>query len=175
MAQAVSSLRYFMLGHYMKIPPRSMFLVQLKIYPMMNCYLQPNSPWKCPGDRIFFDDASDLIVWLLQKAFLNQKWICFIHLPVLFGSTASMPPATTVNFNSWIVVGTTFNYFIFKYQKWWQRSHYVLSAAVDAGLAFMGVVFCVALTMENRSVTWWGVRWWALSAVHVSDSKSYSC
>lgn len=35
MAQAVSFLSDFKLGHYMKIPPRSMFLVQV-------CYLLPN-------------------------------------------------------------------------------------------------------------------------------------
>jgi hypothetical protein len=32
MAQAVSFLSDFKLGHYMKIPPRSMFLVQVQIF-----------------------------------------------------------------------------------------------------------------------------------------------
>ncbi|KAK9181459.1 hypothetical protein WN944_024596 [Citrus x changshan-huyou] len=68
-----------------------------------------------------------------------------------------MPPATTMNFNCWIVVGTIFNYFIFKYRKgWWQRYNYVVSAALDAGLAFMGVLLYFTLTMENRSINWWG-------------------
>lgn len=32
----------------------------------------------------------------------------------------------------------------------------MLSAALDAGLAFMGVLLYFSLTMENRSLEWWG-------------------
>lgn len=149
--------------------------------------LSTNSPWTCPADRVFFDASviwglvgpkrifgksgnysalnwfflggafGPVIVWLLHRAFPKQKWIPLINLPVLLGATAAMPPATTLNFNCWIVVGTIFNHFIFKYRKgWWQRYNYVLSAALDAGLAFMGVLLYFTLTMENRSITWWG-------------------
>ncbi|KAL4604385.1 hypothetical protein ACB092_10G189500 [Castanea dentata] len=149
--------------------------------------LPPNSPWTCPGDRVFFDASviwglvgprrifgrlgnypalnwfflggavGPVIVWLMQKAFPNQEWISLINFPVLLGATAAMPPATSVNFNCWIVVGTIFNYFVFKYRKnWWQRYNYVLSAALDAGLAFMGVVLYFTLTMEDISLSWWG-------------------
>ncbi|KAK7849265.1 oligopeptide transporter 2 [Quercus suber] len=149
--------------------------------------LPPNSPWTCPGDRVFFDASviwglvgprrifgklgnypalnwfflggavGPVIVWLMQKAFPNQEWISLINLPVLLGATAAMPPATSVNFNCWIVVGTIFNYFVFKYRKnWWQRYNYVLSAALDAGLAFMGVILYFTLTMEDISLSWWG-------------------
>ncbi|KAF2323885.1 hypothetical protein GH714_003695 [Hevea brasiliensis] len=180
MSQAVSFLADFKLGHYMKIPPRSMFLVQDNLLP-------PNSPWTCPGDRVFYDASviwglvgpkrifgslgnysvlnwfflggatGPVIVWLLHKAFPKQKWIALINLPVLLGATAIMPPATTVNFNCWIVIGIIFNYFIFKYhKKWWQRYNYILSAALDAGLAFMGVLLYFTLTMEDISVSWWG-------------------
>ncbi|KAE8057108.1 hypothetical protein FH972_013825 [Carpinus fangiana] len=208
MAQAVSFLSDFKLGHYMKIPPRSMFIVQCigtiiagtinlgVAWWLLNTVenicqdelLPPNSPWKCPGDRVFFDASviwglvgpkrifgslgnysalnwfflvgalGPLLVWLLQKAFPNQKWISLINLPVLLGATAAMPPATSVNFTCWIVVGTIFNYFIFKYRKrWWQRYNYVLSAALDAGLAFMGVLLYFSLTMDDISISWWGV------------------
>ena len=149
--------------------------------------LPPNSPWTCPGDRVFFDASviwglvgprrifgrlgnypalnwfflggavGPVIVWLMQKAFPHQEWISLINLPVLLGATAAMPPATSVNFNCWIVVGTIFNYFVFKYRKnWWQRYNYVLSAALDAGLAFMGVILYFTLTMEDISLSWWG-------------------
>jgi OPT family oligopeptide transporter len=149
--------------------------------------LPPNSPWQCPGDRVFFDASviwglvgpkrifgslgnypalnwfflggavGPLLVWLMQKAFPKKKWISLINLPVLLGATAVMPPATSVNFNCWIVVGTIFNYYIFRYRKaWWQRYNYVLSAALDAGLAFMGVLLYFSLTMEDISLTWWG-------------------
>ncbi|KAI3850491.1 hypothetical protein MKW98_000301 [Papaver atlanticum] len=207
MSQAVSFLSDFKLGHYMKIPPRSMFLVQLIgtiIAGTVNigvawwlltttkdiCHperLPANSPWTCPSDRVFFDASviwglvgpmrifgplgnypalnwfflggavGPILVWLLHKSFPAQSWIALINLPVLLGATAYMPPARAVNYNSWIIVGTIFNYFVFRYRKkWWTRYNYVLSAALDAGVAFMGVLLYFALTLENQSLNWWG-------------------
>ncbi|GMY38922.1 oligopeptide transporter 4-like [Fagus crenata] len=207
MAQAVSFLSDFKLGHYMKIPPRSMFLVQFigtvlagtinlavawwlldSIKNICQDDLLPtDSPWTCPGDRVFFDASviwglvgpkrifgtlgnykamnffflggaiGPVIVWLLHKAFPKQSWIPLINLPVLLGATAMMPAATAVNYNAWIIVGTIFNFFIFRYRKqWWQRYNYILSAALDAGVAFMGVLLYFSVGMEGKGLTWWG-------------------
>lgn len=149
--------------------------------------LPPNSPWTCPSDNVFFDASviwglvgpkrifgslgnyaalnwfflvgllGPLIVWLLQRAFPKQKWISHIHFPVILGATAMMPPASPINFNCWIVVGTIFNYFVHNYRKkWWQRYNYVLSAALDAGTAIMTLLLFFTLTMENKTLDWWG-------------------
>ncbi|KAH0900257.1 hypothetical protein HID58_049825 [Brassica napus] len=209
MAQAVSFLNDFKLGHYMKIPPRSMFLVQFigtilagtinitvawwQLNTITNIcqeeLLPPNSPWTCPGDRVFFDASviwglvgpkrifgsqgnyaamnwfflggaiGPVIVWLCHKAFPKHSWIPLVNLPVLLGATAMMPPATAVNYNSWILVGTIFNLFVFRYRKsWWQRYNYVLSAAMDAGVAFMAVLLYFSVGMEDKSLDWWGTR-----------------
>ncbi|KAK7246691.1 hypothetical protein RIF29_41561 [Crotalaria pallida] len=209
MAQAVSFLSDFKLGHYMKIPPRSMFLVQFigtilagtinigVAWWLLNSIenicqdtlLPEGSPWTCPGDRVFFDASviwglvgpkkifgsqgnysamnwfflggaiGPVIVWLLHKAFPEQSWIPLINLPVLLGATGAMPPATALNYNSWIFVGTIFNFFIFRYRKkWWQRYNYVLSAALDAGVAFMAVLLYFSLGLENRGINWWGTE-----------------
>ncbi|KAJ4746416.1 hypothetical protein LUZ62_080821 [Rhynchospora pubera] len=207
MSQAVSFLADFKLGHYMKIPPRSMFIVQFVgtiVAGTINIgvawwlldsvknicddnLLPPNSPWTCPGDRVFFDASviwglvgprrifgplgnygalnwfffggfvGPIIVWLLHKAFPSQSWIPLINLPVLFGATAMMPPATSLNYNMWVVVGVVFNYFVYRYRKrWWKRYNYILSAALDAGVAFMGVVIYFCLSIENVEINWWG-------------------
>ncbi|KAL2343877.1 hypothetical protein Fmac_005162 [Flemingia macrophylla] len=96
-----------------------------------------------------------ILIWPLHKAFPKQSWVALINLPGLMGATAMMPPATTLNYNAWIVVGTIFNFFVFRYRKkWWQRYNYVLSAA--AGVAFMAIVLYFALGLENRSLNWWG-------------------
>ncbi|KAK4845463.1 hypothetical protein QYF36_005389 [Acer negundo] len=207
MAQAVSFLNDFKLGHYMKIPPRSMFLVQFigtilagtinitvawwLLTSIDNIcqdnLLPPDSPWTCPGDRVFFDASviwglvgpkrifgslgnymamnwfflggaiGPVIVWIFHKLFPTQSWIPLINLPVLLGATAMMPPATAVNYNSWIIVGTFFNFFIFRYKKqWWQRYNYILSAALDAGVAFMAVLLYFSVGMEEKGLDWWG-------------------
>jgi OPT family oligopeptide transporter len=207
MSQAVSFLQDFKLGHYMKIPPKSMFLVQfvgtivagtvnlavaywlLGSIPNIcqDALLPADSPWTCPSDRVFFDAsviwglvgprrifgalgnygalnwffligaAGPAIVYALHKAFPGQTWIRMINLPVLIGSTAAMPPATAVNYNSWLLIGIAFNFFVFRYRKkWWERYNYILSAALDAGVAFMGVLLYFTLSMENRNISWWG-------------------
>ncbi|CDP19591.1 unnamed protein product [Coffea canephora] len=206
MTQAISFLSDFKLGHYMKIPPRSMFLVQFlgtiiagtvnlgvawwllhTVEDICHPDMASNSPWTCPGDRVFFDASviwglvgpkrifgphgnysalnwfflggllGPLAIWLLHKQFPKQSWIPLINLPVILGATASMPPATALNYNSWIVVGTIFNFFVFRYRKkWWQRYNYILSAALDAGVAFMAFLLYFTVGMENRSISWWG-------------------
>ncbi|KAJ0929198.1 putative oligopeptide transporter, OPT superfamily [Helianthus annuus] len=207
MTQAISFLSDFKLGHYMKIPPRSMFLVQFigtilagtvnlvvavwlldSIENICQDELLPaDSPWTCPGDRVFFDASviwglvgpkrifgslgnyssmnwfflggalGPIIIWLFYKAFPKQTWLPLVNLPVILGATGAMPPATAVNYNAWIIIGTVFNFFVFRYRKqWWQRYNYVLSAALDAGVAFMAVLLYFSVGVEEKGVTWWG-------------------
>ncbi|KAG6558150.1 hypothetical protein Mapa_000331 [Marchantia paleacea] len=207
MLQAVNFTQDFKLGHYMKIPPRSMFVVQVvgtivagttnmivawwlltsieNICDVKN--LPANSPWTCPSDRVFYDAS---VIWglvgpkrifgtlgqynamnwfwlfgfvapvpffILHKVFPEQSWIRLINMPLLLGSTALMPPASSVNYISWGTVGFIFNFYIFRNHKgWWRRYNYVLSAALDAGLAFMGVALYLFLQVEQKSMTWWG-------------------
>ncbi|KAG9145832.1 hypothetical protein Leryth_026900 [Lithospermum erythrorhizon] len=207
MSQAISFLSDFKVGHYMKIPPRSMFLVQFigtLVAGTVNICVawwllhsvedicdsdKLNNLWTCPNDHVFFDASiiwglvspkrifgnqgnysalnwfflggllGPFIVWLCHKAFPKHSWIPLINLPVLLGATAAMPPATSVNYNSWILVGTIFNFFVFRYRKrWWQRYNYVLSAALDAGVAFMAVLLYLALGVEDKGIKWWGTN-----------------
>ncbi|GJU97060.1 oligopeptide transporter 4-like protein [Tanacetum coccineum] len=139
-----------------------------------------NSPWTCSNDIVFFDASviwglvgpkrifgplgnygalnwfflggiiGPVVVWLCHKAFPSVSWISLINLQVLLGATAYMPPAAAVNYNSWILVGTIFNFFVFRYRKmWWKRYNYILSAALDAGVAFMVVLLNFTTGLED--------------------------
>ncbi|KAF5943492.1 hypothetical protein HYC85_017569 [Camellia sinensis] len=75
MSQAIMFLSYFKLGHYMKSPPKSMFVVQLvgmvvasSVYFGTSWWLlntvenmcdltklPSGSPWTCPGDDVFYN------------------------------------------------------------------------------------------------------------------------
>ena len=100
-----------------------------------------------------------VIVWLLHKAFPKRTWISLINLLVLLGATGMMPPATPLNYNVWIAVGAILNYFVYRYCKeWWQRYNYVLSGALDAGLAFMGVLLYFSVGMEGKRCELVGYR-----------------
>ncbi|CAN6223563.1 unnamed protein product [Urochloa humidicola] len=44
-----------------------------------------------------------------------------------------------------------------KHQRhWWERHNYLLSGALDAGLAFMAVLLYLCLGLENKTLNWWG-------------------
>ncbi|KAH0452441.1 hypothetical protein IEQ34_019740 [Dendrobium chrysotoxum] len=207
MSQALIFLQDFKLGHYMKIPPRTMFMAQVVgtmissvVYLSTAWWLMgsiPNicdrqllpsdSPWTCPGDHVFYDASviwgligprrifgdlgsyyainwfflagavAPLLVWIAHRAFPSAKWIKLINVPVLIAGLGSMPPATAVNFTTWIIIGFLSGYVVYNYHRdWWQRHNYVLSGSLDAGLAFMAVLLYVCLGLENISLKWWG-------------------
>ncbi|CAL5364593.1 unnamed protein product [Camellia sinensis] len=207
MSQALTFLADFKLGHYMKIPPRSMFMAQVVgtlvsviVYQTTAWWLMgtipnlcdtsklpANSQWTCPMDNVFYDASvlwglvgprrifgnlgsyskvnlffiggaiAPLLVWLVHKAFPKKRWIRMIHIPVLIGATAMMPPASAVNFTSWIFVGFISGYVLYRhYPKWWERYNYVLSGGLDAGTAFMSVLIFMALQLTKIELDWWG-------------------
>ncbi|KAE8691152.1 Oligopeptide transporter 2 [Hibiscus syriacus] len=216
MVQALMLLSDFKLGHYMKIPPKSMFFVQLvgtvvastcyfgtawwllsSIENICNPALLPEgSPWTCPGDDVFYNASiiwgvvgplrmftkygnykemnwffligllAPVPVWLLSRMFPEKKWIKLIHMPMILGATMSMPPAKAVHYICWGTVGIFFNWYVYsRYKRWWAKHTYVLSAALDAGVAFMAVVLYFTLQSYNVS----GPEWWGLEGTDHCD------
>lgn len=211
MAQALGFLQDFKLGHYMKIPPKAMFIVQLvgtivassvnfaaawwlllSVKNICNPELLPEgSPWTCPGDDVFYNASiiwgvigplrmftkygvypemnwffligavAPIPVWLLSRKYPEKEWIKLIHMPIILGATASMPPAKAVHYISWGLVGIIFNYYIYRwYKAWWARHNYILSAAMDAGLAFTGMF--LFFTLQSKEI--YGPEWWGLDS-----------
>ncbi|KAJ4767523.1 oligopeptide transporter [Rhynchospora pubera] len=210
MSQAIMFLGDFKLGHYMKIPPRSMFLVQLvgtivasSVYFGTSWWLletvdgicdvtkvAEGSPWTCPGDDVFYNASiiwgvvgplrmfgrlglyskmnyfflagllAPLPVWILSALYPDKKWIKLINMPIIIGATGSMPPTRSVNYLMWGLVGIIFNFYVYRrYKGWWARHNYVLSAGLDAGVAFMAIVVYVALQGQNiEGMNWWGLE-----------------
>lgn len=100
-------------------------------------------------------------VWILSRKFPNNKLIKNIHVPLILAATANMPPARAVHFLSWGSVGIFFNYYLYKrYKGWWAKHTYILSAALDAGVAFMGIFLYFALQSNNI----YGLDWWGLDS-----------
>ncbi|XP_073107286.1 oligopeptide transporter 5-like [Elaeis guineensis] len=186
--QAISSFKQ---GHYMKIPPKSMFLVQIIGTALSTtasfvtgwwifssvphiCDLErlpKGSPWTCPSERIAFSVGvawglvgpqkmfypsgtysmifvffiigllAPVPVWILSQMYPEKKWIQLITMPVIFYIGSIMPPVSAINIWPWMVVGTIFNYVVFKkYKGWWVRYNYILSSGLDIGAAFVAVV-----------------------------------
>lgn len=211
MSQALGFLSDFKIGHYMKIPPKSMFIAQLvgtvvasSVYFGTAWWLlttvehicdpanlPDGSPWTCPGDDVFYNAS---IIWgvigplrmftskgvygnmnwwflagaiapvpayLLGRKYPEKKWVQLINVPLILSATMSMPPARAVNYIMWGVAGLFFNVYIYRlHKKWWARHAYVMAAALNAGIAFMGVLLFFALQSYDVS----GPVWWGLEA-----------
>ncbi|KAG6619729.1 hypothetical protein I3842_Q084900 [Carya illinoinensis] len=209
MSQAITFLSDFKLGHYMKIPPKSMFIVQLagtlvasSVYFGTSWWLitsvehicdpsklPEGSPWTCPGDDVFYNASiiwgvvgplrmfgplglyskmnylfligilAPVPVWVFSRLFPEQMWICLINMPIIIGGAGGMPPAKAVNYICWGAVGIFFNFFVYRrFKGWWARHNYILSAGLDAGVAFMAIL-CY-FTLQVRDIN--GMRWWGL-------------
>ncbi|WOK95240.1 hypothetical protein Cni_G03947 [Canna indica] len=149
--------------------------------------LPEGSPWTCPGDDVFYSASIiwgvvgpkrmfgpgsiystlnyyfllgfvlPVIVWIFSRQFPDKKWIPLINFPVILGATGNMPPAKAVNLNSWLIVAFA-NYWVFKRNRqWWGRYAYVLSAAMDAGTGFLGVIIFFSISnYDIYSINWWG-------------------
>ncbi|XP_068641580.1 oligopeptide transporter 1-like [Aristolochia californica] len=209
MVQAIIFLSDFKIGHYMKIPPKSMFLVQMVgtliasstyfgtawwllttvdniCHPSL---LPEGSPWTCPGDDVFYNASiiwgvvgplrmfgrlghyprmyylfligalAPLPGWVLSRRYPTIKWFGLINMPIALGATGQMPAAKAVNYVCWGVVGFFFNFVVYKrYRAWWARHNYVLSAGLDAGVAFMAILTYVTLQLKDIN----GIQWWGL-------------
>ncbi|KAL5735613.1 hypothetical protein ACOSQ2_030401 [Xanthoceras sorbifolium] len=209
MAQALSFLGDLKLGHYMKIPPKSMFMVQLvgtvaastvyfctswwlltSIENICDTSLLPEgSPWTCPSDDVFYNASiiwgvvgprrmftkegiypelnwffligllSPVPVWLLLRKFPEKEWLRLVCMPMIMAGGSGLPSAKAVHYLSWGAVGIFFNYYVFKrFKGWWARHTYIMSAALDAGVAFMGVFLYFSLqSHEIYGPAWWGM------------------
>ncbi|GJU96051.1 oligopeptide transporter 4-like protein [Tanacetum coccineum] len=95
------------------------------------CHPDPksNSPWTCSNDTVFFDAS---VIWGL----VGPKRI--------FG------PLGNYGALNWFFLGGIMGPIA------WKRYNYILSAALDAGVAFMAVLLYFTTGLEDRSVHWWG-------------------
>lgn len=203
----ISFLSDFKLGHYMKIPPRTMFIVQVwgSILSALVCLgttwylldaipnicnpalLPPGSPWTCPNDSVQFTASviwgligpsstfgtrgiygklnwffvigifAPVPIYIAVKVFPKATWLKWVNMPIILIGGLTMPPASPVNNVMWLSVGMFFNGFIFRRHKtWWKRYNYLLSAALDTGTAFMGLLLWVCFDQGLGTLEWWG-------------------
>ncbi|KAF8841357.1 small oligopeptide transporter [Paxillus ammoniavirescens] len=105
-----------------------------------------------------------IIPWLLMKRWPNS-FLRYIN-PVIFNGTKLIPPATALNFVPWALVGFVFQFVIRRRNfAWWAKYNYVLSAALDSGLALSVLTIFFTLQYprdetigQNTIQNWWGNR-----------------
>lgn len=106
--------------------------------------------------------VSPVVGWLATKRYPNSL-IRYVNFPLIFNGTYKIPPASALNYVPWALVGFIFQYVIRRRNfAWWTKYNYVLSAALDAGLALSIIfIFFVLQYPANGSIGeglqhWWG-------------------
>ena len=86
--------------------------------------------------------------WWWQRKRPNS-WNTLISTPIALNAVTYVPPATGINYSSWITVGFVFQYWIKRKNfAWWSKFNYATSAALDIG------ALCVCAG-ERRWLTQW--------------------
>ncbi|KAG2213849.1 hypothetical protein INT47_001118 [Mucor saturninus] len=95
--------------------------------------------------------------FLLTKKY-PKSWVRHISIPVFMLGPTPYPPAPTNVAPCWAFIGFIFNYVIKrKANAWWRKYNYVLSAALDSGVAICAIVIFFAFqNSEIHFPTWWG-------------------
>ncbi|KAI0919974.1 hypothetical protein AcV5_001906 [Taiwanofungus camphoratus] len=107
--------------------------------------------------------VAPLISYLISLKWPNSIFK-YVNFPVIFSGTNLIPPASAINYVPWTLVGFLFNYVIRRrHFSWWTKYNYILSAAMDSGLAISVVLifFCLQYPRDgtigaNTIQTWWG-------------------
>jgi OPT family small oligopeptide transporter len=204
MYQAIIFLADLKLGHYMKIPPKEMFVVQTVgtvVAGLMNVataymmyHLIPDicisetGDWQCSSANVFYSASViwgvigpakmfgpgsyyfalmwwfligalvPIPFWLLSRKYPNSFWK-YVHTPVILGATAIMPPAQPVMYTSWFILAFVFQFYMYRYRHgWWSKFNYVLSAAMDSGVAVSGIAIFFAFQYWGTEIAWWGTE-----------------
>ncbi|KAJ7179590.1 OPT oligopeptide transporter [Mycena filopes] len=211
--QAVTFASDLKLGHYMKIPPRTMFTIQVSavvvtcfVVTGVNSWMLDNVPgictpdapdlFICPSTQVFADAALiwggigparlfgrnglyNQLLWgfpvglvapipfyFLARRFPRSNWR-YVNIPVFCGGVAAIPAAGVYNFAAAAITAFIFNYYIRRsHFRWWMRYNYILSAALDAGLALASVVmfFVVVFPAGGFTLDWVGNTIWQNTA-----------
>ncbi|KAK0442537.1 oligopeptide transporter [Desarmillaria tabescens] len=210
MAQALTFTSDFKLGHYMKIPPRSMFWAQViatviagttqlgvQAWMFTNienlCDPAQKDGFICPSTEVF---GTASIIWgvigparqfsqgqvyyalvfffLIGFACPVISYLISLNFPVIFSGTGAIPPASAVNYVPWAIVGFIFQYVIRRrHFSWWAKYNYVLSAAMDSGVAVSAVVifFCLQYPRNGDIGATTVQKWWG-NTVPFSNADS---
>lgn len=168
MAQGMSFVQDLKLGHYMKIPPKTLFYTQVAAtvwgslveVATMNwalgtiknvCTRAGADNFSCPGARVFYTasviwgllgparifsvgQTYGSLLWFFLVGLLApvpfwymarrrpNSWWKYVNMPVFFGGTGNIPPATPLNYLSFCIVGWIFNSMIKKkHPQWWSK------------------------------------------------------
>ncbi|KAG2734253.1 hypothetical protein G9P44_002259 [Scheffersomyces stipitis] len=149
-------------------------------------YCDPHNKQKftCPGSRTFYNASifwgvigpkkvfnglypilqyCFLIGFLLAipavafKLYAPRKYTKFFEPSVVIGGFLDYGVYNLAYYTPSLYASVAFMYYVkTRYEAWWQKYNYLLSAALSAGVAFGGIIIFFAVQYHDKSISWWG-------------------
>ncbi|KAI0379172.1 small oligopeptide transporter [Hypomontagnella monticulosa] len=101
--------------------------------------------------------VSPIITWFLARR-APKRWFGFvrsINMPLVFGGSSMIPPATSYTYLCWGSVALIFYYIKRRWNGWWLQYNYITSAALDCGLAISTIIIFFTLFLTNAKLPKW--------------------
>jgi hypothetical protein len=116
-----------------------------------------NSPYNKLYLFFLVGAITPVLFWAIARKF-PRLGFRHLHAPVIFGGIGMIPPAVPMNYLMWGAVGFAFNKWIrSRMRNWWLKYNYILSAALDTGLAVgTTIVFFAVLFPQVPPPDWRG-------------------
>ncbi|KAJ3093378.1 hypothetical protein HDU96_002334 [Phlyctochytrium bullatum] len=113
-------------------------------------FFGPGSPYQWTLTGFLIGAVAPLIPWILHRAFPEGYWH-LVNVPLIAAFPGSGTGALRSDMITPLLIGVLINYFIKKHRySWWKRYAYVLSAALDSGLAIC-LTFVFAAFQANAT------------------------
>ncbi|BBN04337.1 hypothetical protein MPTK1_3g03750 [Marchantia polymorpha subsp. ruderalis] len=197
-------------AHYAKLPPRASFLSQVAgtvIATLVSMgvtwwltstisdicdvsRLPRGTPWTCPSDKVFFDQAVTwglvgpkrlfdkggpynslnyyflpgilfpIVLWLLRRAFPRAEWISYINAPLIVRGAFLMPPSSVVSNTTWLAIALVFSVYVFSYKKRWWQRYNYVLSAALDSGTVMMAILLYYSMDEGKK----RLHWWGRRA-----------
>ncbi|KAK9324744.1 OPT oligopeptide transporter protein-domain-containing protein [Lipomyces orientalis] len=136
--------------------------------PGPRTYYSASITWGVIGPKRMFNGLYPILQWcfligalviipfFFAKRYL-PKYFRFANPVLIIGGMASWAPYNLSYVTPGFYLSIIFMYFIRRrYLAWWEKYNYVLSSALDAGVAFSAIIIFFAVNYHPKKLSWWG-------------------
>lgn len=94
---------------------------------------------------------------IIAQRYGPKKLFRYFQPSLIMGGFLIYAPYNLTYYTGGLYASFAFMYYIKKrYQPWWEKYNYVLSGALDSGVAFSSIIIFFAVQYHDKSIKWWG-------------------
>lgn len=137
--------------------------------PSSNVFFSASVLWGVIGPRKVFGGLYPILQWcfllgallpipcILFKKYGPKKIAKYFQPTLIIGGMLIYAPYNLSYYTAGLYASFAFMFVIRKrYEAWWEKYNYVLSGALDAGVAFSSIIIFFSVQYNEKPLSWWG-------------------